>query len=289
MPSLVVALHVFFDPLCEYVHSLHMPVLWTDCYSQASCGTQLIQQNITHVYFVQRGPHSDLLATLIENSVAISIVNTEQMTRFVAQNAGEEVFFPFDAFLITYIRQNVLRSIVDYSFENINIWKQCFPDANCELRCFSIPPVVNDVCKSKHVAFVGDASSSYRQKIVTATKATVLTNTYGARRDVELYSHRVLVNVHFSPLYCVFEEIRCLPCVLNKMIVVSEDAKLDTDHPLYKFIIFAPYAQLASAVADALANYDTLYRKLFVNNSAFESLQKDIERYEARVTRLLAA
>ncbi len=277
--ALLFAKTILYDPLCEYARASRWPVEWVQEYSLSECLPLVIKSEAKHVIFLQRGPHTDLFQHLTTSNILVSILNTEQMTRYIAQNAGEQVFFPFDAFLMSYIQSQKLFSIIDYSTENIAIWKKCFPKLITALECFNGYSTLIDYKKNADVVFVGDVSSAYRQKIIQSMRTTVVSGIYGHKRDAIVFSHRILLNVHFGTAYTIFEELRCLPCVLNQMIVVSEESKFDQNHPLHKFIIFAPYQDLAKVVAHTLTNYEAIFKKMFITNEHFANLQKDIQNY----------
>jgi len=280
---LLFAKQILFAPLCEYVQSLNIKTHWVPTYSVFHCHVYA-PETVQHVVFLQRGPEWALLEFLTHKKIKVSILNTEQMTRYIApRQEGDEVPFPFDNFLMSYIRSGKLESIIDYTVENIKIWKMLFYNLNVHLRCFLSRPTLITMQKTKDVVFVGDASSDHRQDILRVVEPTILVGSYGPKRDSVLYAHKILLNIHFGPTYNVFEELRCLPCVLAGMVVVSETSKFDANHPLHKFIIFANYDELAFKIEDVQANYDSIQHKLYCNNTAFDNLLTDIKVYENQV------
>ena len=252
---LLLAHQMLVGPLCEYVTTYcTLPTHWVTSYCLAKC-VNFVSPQTEHVVFLQRGPEWPLFKHLVQHNIKVSIINTEQMTRYIAPQSGDEVPFPFELFLMSYVRSGKLFSIIDYNIENIKIWQTLFWDLRVKLECF-IPFEIGPMITTKHkdIVFVGDPSSNYRQRILQRVKPTILVGCYGKERDQELYKHRILLNMHFGATYIIFEELRCLPCVLAKMVVVSENSKFDVKHPLYNFIIFAPYADLATKVAEVHAN-----------------------------------
>ncbi len=277
--SVLFAKHVLQGPLCEFTQSVPMKTQWVSDYTLKECKPH-IENCIRYVSFLQRGPSWELFAYLIKNRSKVSIVNTEQMTRYNNVVQGEEIPFPFDLFLMRYIRSGHLYSIVDYSAENMARWKALFYNLRVVLCCFKnaltcVPPI-----KSKNVVFVGDTSSRYRQFILQQVKPDVLVNCYGLKRDEELYQYRILLNVHFGKSYTIFEELRCLPCVLACMVVVSEKSNIDKNHPLYPFIFFASYSKLPNQLRFVEENYKTIWKVLYENNPMFTNLLKNIQEYE---------
>ncbi len=243
----------------------------------------MISKDENHVLFLQRGPEWSLFEYLVKNDIKVSIVNTEQMTRYKIEcKNGNEVPFPFDFFLMSYIRSGKLHSIIDYSLENIHIWQELFWKLNTKLHCFKPSCEEKQIQeKSKDVVFVGDANSQYRQTILLQVKPNMLTSCYGKIRDEELYKHRILLNLHFGSQYCIFEELRCLPCVLAQMIVVSENSKFDVHHPLHKFIVFVEYEKLPQKITEIKTNYNIVWKSIYEDQkSSFQSLLNDIAQYE---------
>jgi len=268
---------IVYEPLCEYVASLKLPTYWVPSYTLEHC-----QQHLTtipkQIVFLQKGPSPCLLDFLKDKIEKVWILNTEQMTRYSTnvETKNNEVPFPFEEWMMQYVRKGLV-SIMDYSQANLVIWNNLFPLLETRLCCF-IPPVVSTQ-KTKDVVFVGDASSPYRQQILQQLHSiTILTNKYGAVRDRELYQHRILLNIHFGPSYNVWEEIRCLPCILAGMIVVSEESLIDKQHPIYPFVVFAPYDCLLAKVQEVQANV-----KDYPVPKDPVKLFLDIREYEARV------
>jgi hypothetical protein len=245
---------------------------------------------VKEVVFVQMAPDINLLFQLLDRKIKVWILNTEQLSRLThkTEEKTDAVTFHFEEWLLCYIRPQRRVSIMDYSAANMHIWKKLFPDLECKLvpyiplPLFGVqPPNPTMTLSSQPVAFVGDTNSRYRQEILDSLgdKVKVISSTFGARRDHLLSQAQILVNIHFGPSYTIFEELRCLPCVLRKMIVVSERSQFPKDHPLYPFIIFAPYQRLAQAVHSTITHYEALFTKLYTNNLKYNSLMEDIKTY----------
>lgn len=99
---------------------------------------------------------------------------------------------------------------------------------------------------------------------------------WGEQRDKVLFQCKILINVHYSDIHTVYEEIRCNRCTANRVIVVSEESMYQSDEAIIPFknhIIFVPYDQLISKALDVLANYEKYYQELFNDND------KDIENH----------
>lgn len=291
--------------LAEYANSFTMRVVWVHLYSALNCA-QHIHQDVTDVYFMQLGPGRDLVDYLKQRNITMHLINTEQMSRVVMPQTPvackhddcesetcdkkvEEVAFPFDQYVFRYLQgpQPICSSVTDYCVENLNIlMTHVSACVDLRLHCF-VPESQSTTNAQNDIVFVGDASSKHRKQVLKQLRGIrVLERTFGATRDAVLQTYKVLLNIHFGPSYCIFEELRCVPCVLSKVIVVSEDSRLDPKHPIVPFIVFAPHHALAAKANDVLANYDVYFDKLFVKQQTlFEQLPQNIKHYENKYAR----
>ena len=104
-----------------------------------------------------------------------------------------------------------------------------------------------------------------RGKIYDQLKPWNLSNIqgFGTDRDLKLFKHKILLNIHRNEDTLVFEEIRCTRCIFNKMIVITEDS-INIDNYMYrKHIIVVPYNDIVSKTIDVIQKYDYYYNLLF--------------------------
>lgn len=285
--------------LSEYVECFAetCEIVWVDIYTSVYCLPH-IDSETKHVYFMQIGPFKEFAQQLADKNITMHLVNTEQMTRLKSseedkdekEEEEEEVPFPFQDYVLKYLYgpNPICATVIDYSATNLAILKSHISACvKQKLKCFKPlrVPVYKIEDKRKNVVFVGDDSSKRRQKVLAQIPTVlVLQRVYGRQRDDIIYSHKILVNIHYGSSYTVFEELRCLPCVLAKTIVISEMSHVDKAHPLFPFILFVPYDQLANMVQTVLANYDDFFTKLFVvQDQKFATLLTDIQTYEDSV------
>jgi len=190
----------------------------------------------------------------------IIILNTEQLSKI---NERTKI-----TTLIPYFR------LVDYSLGNLAY----IDTATTEKKYLYLPYQLNkdeilDLPKTKSVCFVGLLHGKYRTNIlqgiqelgidVTIIKRGPGTEQWGQTRDKELFSHKILVNIHNSPDYNVHEQLRVNRCVFNRVIVVTEKSSDDSLLFLKDHILFCEYDQLVDTVIKVLENYDHYYEKLF--------------------------
>ena len=110
---------------------------------------------------------------------------------------------------------------------------------------------IMDLPKTMDICFVGLFHGTYRKKIITALKragknVTVINNLWGEARDKILFRHKILVNIHYNGSYNVLEQLRINRCILNKIIVISEQSSDDDMYYLKSHIISVEYGELVS-------------------------------------------
>ena len=127
------------------------------------------------------------------------------------------------------------------------------PDAEGMLRRYWDAP------KQYDVAFVG-AASPRRLKILAALRqrgvSVLVVRSFAEERDRMLASAKLLVNIHASEDYTVYETLRCTHVLFTGLPVVSEASQLPLGDFLEAEAEMVPYAQLVDAVVRAIANYD---------------------------------
>ena len=275
--------------LGEYADTFSMPVVRVDVYT-ARCCLSHVTQDTTDVYLMQTGPFGCLAQALNDRNINIHLINTEQLTRleYRASEEDDEVAFPFQEYILRHLQgpNPTCQTVIDYSAENLRLLsRHASVMVSLHLHCFR-PRVhldADDIIVRDHGSvFVGDANSRHREHVLSAiSNVRTMQSVFGAARDAFLRNFKVLVNVHFGRSYSIFEELRCVPCVLEKMIVVSETSRLDPNHPVFKFIVFVEHEQIAAKVAHILANYqlyvDTVYTKQLEH---WQRLLSDIKAYE---------
>jgi hypothetical protein len=100
--------------------------------------------------------------------------------------------------------------------------------------------------------------------------------TFNALHDF-MMDTKILVNVHQTDFHHSFEEFRCLPALLCRVIIISERPPLWETIPFHSFIIWCSYEEIADTVEYVLANYDSVYEEMFVNRAdEFLSLHKQL-------------
>ena len=90
---------------------------------------------------------------------------------------------------------------------------------------------------------------------------------------------KILINVHQTDFHHSFEEFRCLPALLSRVIIISERPPLWETIPFHSFIIWCSYDEIVDTVEYVLGNYDSIYDDMFIKRSnEFLSLHKSLEK-----------
>ena len=84
--------------------------------------------------------------------------------------------------------------------------------------------------------------------------------------DLLLHS-KILINIHRSDDENTFEEIRVLPALMNKVLVISEISPLTETVPYNPLIIWATYENIIEKTKEVLENYEEYYNKIFTREN----------------------
>lgn len=181
----------------------------------------------------------------------VYLFNTEQMTRpLISRTVNDTV-------------DKLGIRVIDYSIENIRFFTH--PE-----QVTYIPYQVNNAeiknyDKTEGVAMCGSISQ-YRTdvfKLIEQSNVPIKQVVgYADYRDNQLFRFKILANVHYNREYTIFETIRCFRCLMNGVIIVSEEGQNSELLEYKDHIIFCKYEDVASKVIDVYNNYDAYYDKL---------------------------
>ena len=189
-------------------------------------------------------------------------MNTEQLTR--------------DNWL-NYIKElKILHpklKLLDYSYENVKILNENGIKSTY-LSYKEYKPEIFNFEKIYDVAIIGlnlknkNKQNTQRNKIyhLLKEKGIKINNICGFDlddRDIPLFQHKILLNIHFNENYKIYEEMRCTRCTLNNMIVITEESDNLSEYMYYDKIIEVKYEEIVDKTIEVLENYDYYYKKLF--------------------------
>lgn len=158
--------------------------------------------------------------------------------------------------------------LLDYSLSNIYI-KNKFKKKSIYLPYFYNPKEhMEPIEKKKEICMIHPGTQSKRrhQFLYLCKKNGIQVNIihgFGKERDKKLFSHKILLNIHFDSSYRIFEEIRCNRCIHQKMIVISESSLYHDNFILKKHMIEVPIELMIDKIKDVQQNYDHYYQTLF--------------------------
>jgi len=135
--------------------------------------------------------------------------------------------------------------------------------------------------KIRDIIFIG-CLSEYRSQILNKIpNVTTIDSIFGKERDGFLFSHKILVNLHYLPSYNIHEQIRTTRCIFNKMIVVTEKSLDDDNNIMKDFMIITERENIPNVVHDILENYELYYNKLFDKpfDDVIAKLHENIEHF----------
>lgn len=125
------------------------------------------------------------------------------------------------------------------------------------------------------------------QQLVKRGFRCAIAQGWGDDRDDVIRRGKILLNIHFSPDYNVYESIRCDRWVMNKTMVVSETSLLPND-PVVNHVIFVPYNKIVEKVTEILQDYDNHYEKLFQEFNLETIRRKKRKKLDRFITNLIS-
>jgi hypothetical protein len=94
-----------------------------------------------------------------------------------------------------------------------------------------------------------------------------VTNVYGDTLRNLLLRTRILLNIHQTDHHHSLEELRILPALLCRTVVIAEDSPLKERVPYHNYVIWTSYADILETVRDTSRNYDEIYARFFGEGS----------------------
>lgn len=161
-----------------------------------------------------------LLDLNYENASWIGLLNTEQISR-------KEWYSYFQDYLM---KSNLPLNFFDYSASNIKLLKEKMSITSTYLpykyrkeEIEHLKFLINNTPKYYDAAFIG--CGDRRDRILNSIKGISINKIVGKwddDRDLEVAKCKILINIHFSEDYKIFEEIRCTRWMMAGMKVISE-------------------------------------------------------------------
>ena len=203
----------------------------------------------TRYFFVQKLPNNE--NKYLPN---VYLINTEQATRQVYWNM-----------LSHTLNSNI--KVLDYSPENIQILNNhpnisLLPYQYNENEVSLLKKYLSETPKIYDVVFVGYLSQDRAQMLNELRNKSLnlqvlyLDGKWGEERDKIIASCKILLNLHCSKDYNVYETPRCDRWVFAGMIVISETSLAYQNLDIAPLVIFKEKKDIVSTVVDVINNFD---------------------------------
>lgn len=216
--------------------------------------------------------------TIITQSFNKLLINTEQLTSPKHRTP-----------ISNYHKLDI--AIADYSIENQEVIKIpkniCIPYQYNDSEVNILKSLYDNVAKEYDFAHCGSYSKRRKHivdKLIEAGyKVLVITNAWDIVRDKQIASCKVLLNVHFSDDYNVYESIRCDRWVFAGMPIVSEDSVHTDllDVKKYDLVYFTKYKDIVETAIKFINNiqYPSPEAINIVKNERREHMNQSMEKY----------
>ena len=178
----------------------------------------------------------------------VSILNTEQLTR-------SWYLHKYTMDLHNLLSNNVIPTLYDYSIFNTTLIPFNMNVSKVipyNFKTSEIPDYSVDI--KYDVAFVG--TKSYRRNFILNELenrgiSVRYIDSWGEERDIQVQSCKILLNIHHSDDYKIYESIRCDRWLAFGKVVVTEDS-LDISYPKHEKLIISSYDNLVEEVIKTL-------------------------------------
>lgn len=218
----------------DYLNSIVQCVDWCEC------------KIVTYVHANQTFDRDGIFVQVVPKSVRhpAILLNTEQLTRNIHKHSPR------------------VRMWIDYSTSNLNLLQR---KHKMYLPYPYNPVEAWDEVPTYDVAMVGQMSPK-RMTIFNLLKdnniSCIHVKGWGSKRDNIIAKSRVLLNIHHSREYNIFETLRCDRWIMSQHVVVSENSEITGD-PLHNHVIFVPYKNIVRKVKQVIANFEETKEKLY--------------------------
>jgi sulfur carrier protein ThiS len=198
----------------DYLLSLGIPIRLYPC--QINPGER--------VFVVQ-----SLLSLNYENASYVALINTEQLTRSEwQQHIINTIEIKPDLHLFDYSKSNIKH------FELVTGKKmEHLPYKYREEEISQLKQLIKDTPKEYDIAFVGsinqrriDIIQTLRDRNVTVN---MIDNLWDIDRDIEIAKCKILLNLHYTEEYNIFEEIRCNRWLMSDLTVITENSLYENE------------------------------------------------------------
>lgn len=190
-----------------------------------------------------------LLNLNYEDASFIGLLNTEQLTKGEWKQYFNSVF-----------QTNHSIHLFDYSKCNIKCFEETYGIVSEHLaykyreeEISVLKQLILNTPKEYDVAFVGDSIGRRGEILQSLKNKGVRVNIIGGRwditRDMEVAKCHVLINLHFSDEYLIFEEIRCNRWLMAGLTVISEKSLHENEISYKKNLIIVDKDKILEVIS----------------------------------------
>lgn len=199
-----------------------------------------LANNPENIYlFIQSIPEN-----ILKNSMSnVKLLNIEQLTRENYKNMIKD-----------YQTKNI--DIVDYVIENTQISKSTYVlpylhsvEIDHLTNILSVTKKQYDFC---HVGGLSPKRLKVIQSLIEKGYTVNIINTWGDTRDHEIAKAEILLNIHYTDDYKIYESLRCDRWAYSGMKVISEECEYIELNDMVDIIKFSPYDSIVSDAIDML-------------------------------------
>ncbi|ARF10663.1 dTDP-D-glucose 4,6-dehydratase [Hokovirus HKV1] len=197
------------------------------------------------------------------------VINTEQLTLTQWHNKMSH-----------YCNDNI--KVIDYSICNYNLLQHeqhiHVPYQYIQSEDIKLTNWIKNTAKTYDVAICTnncERRNCIVQELIKNNISVINCCGWEDQRDQLIATAKILINIHYSDDYLIFEHLRCDRIVLAGQLLVSENSNDINDLDIKDLIIFTSYDKLVSTIIDILQNYDSYQESL--NNTIINTKQHLID------------
>jgi hypothetical protein len=252
----------FYNAMEDYILSFYKQLnAIVITYNKAD---EIPKLNSVDKYIFVKYLHKEQLDQINADTKNVYLINTEQLT--IEEEQKRLNSYPKSVKMLDYSKSNL--KYYDKEFSTKLLQYQLNHDEIYNL------PKTKTVCMMKPNI---SSMSSNRQKILDEIKSkgieVDLLSGWKKDRDIDLFSHKIIINLGYGDKHKIFESLRCDRCLFNKMIIISEKKEDYETYYFNKYIIFEDYDKIVDKIVDVCNNYDKYYKELGLDTLDIKTLK----------------
>lgn len=180
---------------------------------------------------------------------------------------------------------NKMDLIIEYSIPNIINIQKSNKFQEYEKKITHIYPTIYDkidsVQQDKNLDVITTFQNIYEPRrfkllhdcLTSGLDVKNINNCYDGNEIKKIYEKtKILINVRQTDYHDTLEELRILPALLNKCVIISEYAPLIEHIPYSKFIIWSNYSNIIKTIKEVKENYEQIYDSIFNSVEYYEMI-----------------